>query len=258
MSVTRNTPTLINAALQPSQFFDERATSLEDQVGQVLRSPTEMASSPEAASRAVAARESYRLEFSRAFGVAPEGAVTPLRLRQAIGAYVRSLVALDSRFDRAIAGDTMALSAEERTGFTLFMGKGACGTCHFAPLFNGNTPPLYHASDVEVIGVPATPLVSVLDADSGRGAIDHLPAHLRAFKTPTLRNIALTAPYMHNGAFRSLDDVVDFYNRGGGQGSGARIDNQTLAADSLHLNGIERHALVAFMRSLTDTTRLKR
>lgn len=255
--VARNTPTLINAAIQPAQFADERSATLEDQVLEVLRSPAEMSSSAEHAAATLGASASYVALFARAFGDTPANAVTPLHVRQALAAYVRTLVALDSRFDRAVRGDTNALSVEERRGFTIFMGKAACGTCHFAPLFSGNTPPLYMSSDVEVIGTPVSPRTpALLDADSGRAAIDRLPTHLRAFKTPSLRNVALTAPYMHNGAFRTLDDVLLFYDAGGGAGAGARIANQTLSADSLHLSATERRAIVAFLGALTDTAGL--
>jgi cytochrome c peroxidase len=251
--VTRNTPTLVNASLQPTQFADERSVTLEDQVLEVLRSPAEMGSSVERAVSALRQRPAYDTLFGAAFGTSASAAVTPLRLRQALAAYVRSLVAMDSRFDRAVRGDTNAMSPEERHGFTLFMGKAACGTCHFAPLFSGNTPPYYMNSDVEVIGTSRSALhFEVLDADSGRARIDLLPLHYRAFKTPSLRNVARTAPYMHNGAFRSLDDVMRFYEGGGGKGAGARIENQTLSADSLHLSAEERRALIAFLATLND------
>jgi cytochrome c peroxidase len=251
--VTRNTPTLINAAMQPAQFADERAPTLEDQALEVLRSPAEMGSSDVAAAAAVRSDEGYRREFARAFH-ADTAAVTPLRVRQALAAYVRTLVALNSRFDRAVRGDTGLLTPQERRGFTVFMGKGGCGTCHFAPLFSGNTPPLYRSSDVEVIGTPVSPSQpATLDPDSGRARIDRLPAHLRAFKTPSLRNVVLTAPYMHHGRFRTLDEVIRFYEVGGARGAGAAIANQTLSADSLHLSASEREAIVAFLGTLTDT-----
>jgi cytochrome c peroxidase len=253
-TVFRNTPTLINAALQPAQFVDERSVTLEDQVIEVLRSPEEMGSSVERAASLLGADAHYRGEFGIAFGVAPSEAVTALHVRQAIAAYVRSLVSLNSRFDRAVRGDVGLLTAAERRGFSLFMGKAGCGTCHFAPLFSGNTPPLYLSSDVEVIGTPASPGKSTMpDADSGRARIDHLPAHWRAFKTPSLRNVALTAPYMHHGAFATLDEVLRFYDGGGGEGAGARIANQTLSPDSLHLSDAERSAIIAFLGALTDT-----
>jgi cytochrome c peroxidase len=251
--VARNTPTLINAALQPTQFADERAVTLEDQVREVLRSPSEMGSSVEAAAARLARVPEERRAFASAFGDDPSP-VTPTRLQLALAAYVRSLVALDSRFDRAVRGDTAALSHEERRGFALFMGKGGCGTCHFAPLFGGNTPPLYLNADVEVIGTAVSPEhPERLDADSGRARIDHLPVHVRAFKTPSLRNVTVTAPYMHHGAFATLDQVLRFYDGGGGQGAGAPLANQTLAADSLHLSAAERAAIIAFLGTLTDT-----
>lgn len=256
-AVARNTPTLINAALQPAQFADERAVALEDQVVLVLQSPAEMASSVEDAARSVSADAGYQREFAAAFAVTSGEAVTQLRLRQALAAYVRSLVALNSRFDQAVRGDTARLTAPERQGFNLFMGKAGCGTCHFSPLFNGNTPPRFVSSDVEVIGTPVSPdQPRRLDADSGRARIDHMAQHLGAFKVPSLRNVAVTAPYMHNGAFGTLDEVVRFYDSGGGSGAGAHVPNQTLAADSLHLTVAERHALVAFLGSLTDTAGL--
>ena len=256
-TVARNTPTLINAALQPAQFADERSATLEDQIVEVLRSPAEMSSSVEQAAATIGSNPSYASAFAAAFAGEQSSAVTPLRLRQALAAYVRTLVSLDSRFDLAVRGDTSALTLDERRGFTLFMGKGGCGTCHFAPLFSGNTPPLYMGSDVEVIGTPVSPRTpAMLDPDSGRARIDGLPAHLRAFKTPSLRNVALTAPYMHNGAFRTLDEVLLFYDVGGGLGGGARIGNQTLSADSLHLSAAERKAIIAFLGALTDTAGL--
>jgi cytochrome c peroxidase len=139
------------------------------------------------------------------------------------------------------------------------MGKGGCGTCHFAPLFSGNTPPLYMGSDVEVIGTPASPRTpAMLDPDSGRAHVDGLPAHLRAFKTPSLRNVALTAPYMHNGTFRTLGEVLVFYDGGGGLGAGAHIANQTLSADSLHLSATERREIIAFLGALSDTVSQRR
>lgn len=253
-TVARNTPSLINAGLEPRLFADERAASLEDQALEVLRSPAEMGSSDVAAAAAIAKDERYRGEFAHAFRADSAGAISPLHLRQALAAYVRSLVAMNSRFDRAVRGDTAVMSQVEKRGFNLFMGKAACGTCHFAPLFSGDTPPLYHASDVEVIGTPASPAhPAQLDADSGRARLDHLPSHLRAFKTPSLRNVALTAPYMHHGRFATLDDVLRFYDGGGGLGAGAKIENQTLSGDALRLTSEERSAIVAFLGTLTDT-----
>ena len=232
----RNTPTLLNAALQPVLFADERAGTLEDQVRIVLTSATEMASSPQRAAARVGMDERS--------------------MRVAIAAYLRSLVRMNSRFDLAVRGDTNALTASERRGFTLFMGKARCGTCHFAPLFDGTRPPEFARSELEIIGVPASsaPHHATIDADPGRAGVDSVSFHRNAFRVPSLRNVALTAPYMHNGAYRSLDDVVDFYDRGGGVGIGERLPGQTLPADPLHLTANEKRDLVAFLGALTDTT----
>jgi cytochrome c peroxidase len=252
----RNTPTLLNAAFQPTLFADDRARSFEAQAGVVLTSPAEMASSPELVASRLNEDPSYRKAFARAMPDRGDSAITALEIRQALAAYERTLVALDSRFDRALRGDTLALSAQERAGFTVFLGKGRCGTCHFVPLFNGVQPPDFKTGEPEIIGVTAgaDPRHPRLDPDLGRGGVDLISVSRFAFKVPTLRNIALTAPYMHNGAFPTLESVVDFYDAGGGAGLGADVKNPTLAPDSLHLTKPERLALVAFLCALTDTT----
>jgi cytochrome c peroxidase len=119
-------------------------------------------------------------------------------------------------------------------------------------------PPAYLESEPEVIGVPATRAVkgATVDGDLGVFAIDRAPLHRHAFKTPTVRNVALTAPYMHNGVFRTLQEVVDFYDAGGGNGLGMHLPNQTLSAEPLHLSDQEKRDLVAFMEALTDSSSL--
>ena len=253
---TRNTPTLINAAYQPVLFFDQRATSLEAQVDSVLANQDEMASSSRLAADRLRGDSAMRIAFAKALPGKPESAITPASIRMALAAFVRSLTALDSRFDRAVRGDTRALTSEERLGFNLFAGKARCATCHFMPLLNGTAPPLFVLSEGEIIGAPDRPVTrdARLDPDSGQGRVDRLGEHLFAFKVPTLRNIALTAPYMHNGAFSTLDQVVDFYDRGGGTGIGAVVPGQTLPGARLNLSAGEKRALVAFLGALTDTT----
>ena len=174
---TRHTPSLINAAFQPVLFADERAASLERQIAIVLASPAEMHSAIDTAVRRLRANATYRTLFARALGGMPDTAVSPRTLRIALAAYVRSLNGLNSPFDRAVRGDSNAhLSTAERRGFNVFMGKARCGTCHFAPMFNGTAPPQYASDESEVIGVLAKPTSrgGVLDPDSGRGSIDHL------------------------------------------------------------------------------------
>jgi cytochrome c peroxidase len=192
--------------------------------------------------------------FARSFGLAGDSTVTPVRVAQALAAYERTLIALDAPFDRYLRGDTAAMTPAARRGYSVFMGSGKCGTCHFAPLFNGTVPPVFARSEVEVIGTPATRgwRHATLDSDSGRARLYASPGYLRAFKTPTLRNVAVTGPYMHNGVYRTLDDVVEFYARGGGAGLGLNVPNQTLPFDTLQLSARDKRDLVAFLHALTD------
>ncbi|MEO8334995.1 MAG: cytochrome c peroxidase [bacterium] len=251
----RNTPTLYNVALQAAAFADARIAFLEDQITTVVNDPREMGGNLERTAVALHADATYRAAFTHAFGGMPARSEMSRGVRSAIAGYMRSLVRLDSRFDRAMRGGVSAFMPDERRGFNLFMGKARCGTCHFAPLFNGTVPPGFAESEVEIIGVPAaTRRHATLDADRGAGASDKASLHDFAFKTPTVRNVGVTAPYMHNGVFRTLMDVVDFYDAGGGAGLGLRVPNQTLSADSLHLSTREKRDLVAFMRALTDTS----
>jgi cytochrome c peroxidase len=207
-AVLRHTPTLINVAFADAWFDDGRAASLEAQVTMVVGNPDEM------------------------------GGRGPSRARaRAIAAYERTLVRFNSRVDRALAGDTLALASTERHGFNVFMGKGACGTCHYLPLFNGTRPPRYAHTEYEVLGVA--------DTDSGRARVTHDAIDLGAMKTPGLRFVEPGGPYMHNGAYRTLGEVVAFYDSGG-----ARVANQTLSPEPLHLTDAETRDLVAFLEAL--------
>ena len=252
----RNTPTLLDVAYQPSYFADQRASSLEQQIGIVLASETEMGSSAALAAAHLSGDRALRSEFERAFPGPGDNGLTERTVRIALAAYLRSLDSFDSRFDRAVRGDLHELTSNERAGFTLFMGKARCGTCHFAPLFSGVMPPDFTSAEPEIIGVPTRPRLrnAQLDPDSGRAGIDHMAEHLFAFKVPTLRNVALTEPYMHNGAYATLDEVVRFYEHGGGAGVGADLPATTLPATRLHLRPAERRSIIAFLHTLTDTT----
>ncbi|GAB3940042.1 cytochrome c peroxidase [Spirosoma harenae] len=252
--VKRNAPTLLNAGLQNAQFYDSRVIYLEDQAHDVLKNAEEMHASSDEVAQKLTASNMYRKLFSDAF---PNG-LTPHNVRNALASYVRSLTSLNARPDRYLRGELVALSADELAGFNLFLGKARCATCHFFPIYNGFTPPHYEKTESEIIGVPGKAKIrkARLDTDLGKFTTFQKNIHRFAFKTPTVRNVALTAPYMHNGVYRTLDQVVDFYNRGGGKGIGIDLDSQTLAEDNLKLSIPEQKALVAFMNALTDTTGL--
>lgn len=250
--VRRNTPTLINAALQPAQFYDLRAVTLEDQVLAVVQNKDEMHGSMKVATQRLWQNKSYRQLFSEAFPKKNRAGIDTLEVMSAIGTYVRSLVMLNSRFDEYMRGNRSAMNREEVNGFNVFMGKGKCATCHYMPLFNGSFPPQYIIIESEVIGVPKTIAHTVIDTDMGRYTVLKTPAFKHAFKITTVRNAARTAPYMHNGVFTTLEQVIDFYNKGGGAGLGYKVGNQTLAADKLNLTPKECNELVAFIKSLNS------
>ena len=254
--VLRNAPTILNSGLQSALFYDSRVVFLEDQITDVLNNPLEMHGNFEEAVKKLTDNSAYVSLFDQAYEDTVETPVTSKKIRMALAAFIRSKVAMNSRFDQYMRGDTSMLSAEEKHGFNLFMGKAACGTCHFMPLFNGSVPPAYKVAESEILGVPKSPDTTniELDEDLGKYHLHKKDLHKLAFKTPSVRNVGLTAPYMHNGVYETLEQVMDFYNKGGGEGMGLHVPHQTLAPDALNLNTGEVNALIAFMNALTDTS----
>ncbi|HTB26704.1 MAG TPA: cytochrome c peroxidase [Puia sp.] len=245
----RNTPTLYYASYQSSQFWDGRAATLSEQIGDVLINPEEMnASIPEIKQR-LSQNEKYKSSF--------RDSVTLIQIEAALSAYLCTLQPMNSPFDRYIAGDHQALTSEQKKGFNLFMGKAQCGGCHFAPIFNGSTPPFFNHTEYEVLGVPGLDRSSKNISDKDLGRYEQFPIYLYkgAFKTPTVRNSAKTGPYMHNGRFNSLLQVLDFYNRGGGAGIGLSNPEQTLSSKPLRLSKEEVNDIIAFLQALTDDIR---
>ncbi|WP_338398218.1 cytochrome-c peroxidase [Persicobacter psychrovividus] len=247
----RNTPSLNYAAFQSLQFWDGRAGKLEDQIRQVISNPEEMNSSLAMVSEKLNTQASYQKYFEEAFGPTPS--ISPLQIQTALADYIRSIPVGQSAFDQMLFSK-LPDNPQVAHGFDLFMGKAQCGTCHFFPLFNGTVPPHFTETETEVLGITATENFRepTLDPDAGKYHLYQADLHLFAFKTPTVRNSALTAPYMHNGAFSSLEKVLEFYDAGGGAGLGLNIPHQTLPADSLHLSQNEKDALIAFLAALND------
>ena len=248
----RHTPALLNAALQPAQFADLRANTLEEQVGDVLANQKEMHSSIQLVRKRLTATAQYPQLFAAAFHHQKKDFIKNSEIIQVISSYVRSLSSLNSRFDQYMRGDSFAMTSDEISGFNLFMGRARCGTCHYMPLFNGALPPFYETMDAEIIGVPKTRQNKAIDPDEGRYKIIPVDPLKYAFKTPTIRNSARTAPYMHNGVFQNLKQVIDFYNKGGGAGLGLKIPNQTLSSEPLKLSSKEEQQLIVFIHSLDN------
>jgi cytochrome c peroxidase len=228
----RNSPTVINRLFSKEQFWDGRAADLEAQAHGPLTNPIEMAMpSEEVVVKRIAAIKGYAPLFQKAFG-SPQ--VTMTKIAQAIAAYERTVVAGNSPYDRYQAGDKRALSAAAVHGMELFKGKANCQVCHASFNFTDES---YH--DIGVGMDKPKPDLGRFDqtkAETDRGA----------FKTPTLRNVTESAPYMHDGSESTLHQVVDFYNKGG-------VKNPQLSKEikPLNLQSDEIADLIAFLESLT-------
>lgn len=244
--IQRNTPTLNNIAFQRVFFADSRVSYLEDQAIAVIKNENEMHGSLEKSALEIQKNKTYVNEFKKAF---PKGEINEFTIKNVLASYIRSLSHYDSKFDAYMQNNT-TLTNDEKAGFNLFTGKGKCATCHFIPLTNGTVPPNFSKSESEILGVPNKN--KKLDGDLGKFVITQAAIHKYSFKTPTIRNIELTAPYMHNGVYKTLEEVIDFYNEGGGLGLGFGLPNQTLPEDKLNLSDLEKKQLIAFMKTLTD------
>ncbi len=257
-SIERNAPTIINSGFQKNQFADSRFQFLEDQITDVLANDREMHGQLSQAANTLQKSDEYQDLFATAFSDSTEKSITKERVQIAIATYIRSLNGLHSKVDRYLEGEKSALNQEELAGFNLFMGKAKCATCHFMPLFNGSIPPSYLETESEIIGVPlrSDTVNATLDPDIGKFRTFNRELHKNAFKIPTVRNAALTTPYMHNGVYQTLEEVIDFYNRGGGAGIGIDLTNQTLPPDPLLLSKREKEQIVYFIHALTDTANL--
>ncbi|MFP9115151.1 cytochrome-c peroxidase [Flavobacterium sp. RHBU_3] len=255
-TVLRNAPTLLNAAYADRYFYDLRAFTLEQQAEHVIFNPAEFNTAYSAILKKLGQKPEYAESFKKVFG---KKGINRENFSKALASYVLSLRSFNSPMDKYLRGETIELDQQAKNGFNLFMGKAACATCHFAPTFSGLVPPLYSENESEILGVLQDPSATrkTLDADGGR--LDNLVLteeawiYDKSFKTTTVRNVALTAPYFHNGAYKTLEEVIDFYNEGGGSGIALTVKNQTLAADKLNLTAKEKKELIAFLKSLTDT-----
>jgi len=247
----RNTPTLRYAAYQQTFFMDGRSGSLEGQIVGVADNHDEFNLPMDSIVNRVRNEQHYKNQFDTLY----QGKRMEYNVRHAIASYIRTLNSFDSKFDKNINGLEDTLTEEEISGFNLFMGKAVCATCHFAPLFNGTVPPDYKDTEMELIGVPEQndTINALISGDLGRYNMYETEERKHFFKTPTVRNVEKTAPYMHNGVYTTLEQVVDFYNRGGGQGIGIEEAYQTLPFDNLQLTKKEQAELVAFMKTLSDS-----
>jgi len=230
----RNTPSVLNRAWSPRLMWDGRAASLEEQVLLPIENPREMDLALDEALRRVAAHTELAAHFRQAFGTAP----TRETLARALAAYLRRLVLGDSPVDRFRAGEIDALDDAERAGLWFYESRGGCWRCHAGPTFSDED---FHATGVGVReGEP----------EPGRAAVSGDPADRGKWKTPSLRGLVATAPYMHDGSLATLEEVVEFYRRGGNPHA-----NLDPALKPIEMGAEDARNLVAFLRALSRTGR---
>lgn len=242
----RNSPTLIGVGFQKHLFHDGRAASLEEQALFPMMSAFEMNQNLDFMEEEIRSVPEYVEEFTTVFG---DGDITRYRIAMAIASFERTLVSLDSPLDRFLDGDKNALSAEALEGYQIFTGKGKCTKCHngvnladdrFHVLNVEENPehlkdPRIAATRRFVAKVYHFEEYRTLAEDPGRYLITKDQKDWKAFRTPTLREIAGTAPYMHNGIYATLDEVIEFFDKGGGKGNSLLTPLQLTPAEKKQL-----------------------
>ncbi len=226
----RSAPTVINRAYSLNQFWDGRAKTLEEQAGGPMQNPIEMGNSHGGVVKTIQSIPGYRPLFQKAFGT---DQIDIDLTTKAIATYERTVLSGNSAYDRYKAGNKKALSAAQERGMDIYFNKAKCDQCHEGVNFTLNS---YHNLG---IGTDKP------NPDAGRHDVTKNDADWGAFKTPTLRDIARTAPYMHDGSLATLEEVVDYYNKGG-------IKNKNLdeKMTPLNLSKAEQTDLVEFLKSL--------
>jgi len=249
----RNSPAVINLAYNNVFFWDGRAATLEEQALFPMMSAFEMNQNLDFVEEELKEVPEYVRAFMDVFG----GEITRERIGMALASFQRSIVSKNAPVDKYLNGDKGALTGEQRKGYDIFTGKGKCTACHNGPNLTDNK--FYN------IGVPDDPAVvndprvsatrrftakvsgfkgyRTLMEDPGRYLVTKEQSDWKAFKTPSLREVAATAPYMHNGIFGTLSDTIEFFNRGGGDDP-----NKTPVLKPLHLTDEEKNALEAFLK----------
>jgi cytochrome c peroxidase len=227
----RQAPTVLNTGFNSLQFWDGRARSLEEQALVPIQNPIEMGETHENIVRKLNGIKGYQQQFRTVFGTNPnlQG------VAEAIAAFERTVISTNSAFDKYAMGEAKAMDEAAVRGLVLFKGKARCILCHNGPNFTDNQ---FHN-----LGVPQ---IGPMKEDLGRYYVTKLEKDKGAFKTPTLRSITETAPYMHDGVFKTLGEVLDFLNNGGGTNP-----NLSPLMKAVNLRPEEKMDLIAFLKALT-------
>lgn len=229
----RHTPTIINTAFNPIQFWDGRADTLEEQAAGPIVASGEMNQNFDELVKEISRHKGYIEMFDKAY---PGEGITKSTIIRALASFERTVISKDSPFDKFLDGDSNAISQSAARGFELFKGKAQCANCHSGYNFTDNG---FHNIGVKDEGTP----------DEGRYAHVPIKTMKGAFKTPTLRDIALTSPYMHNGSYSTLEAVIDHYDRKGDVKE--NLSPNMMGTEPLGLTAQEKVDLVEFLKSLT-------
>ena len=249
--LTRNTPSLINSVYNHLLMLDGKHISLQDQARDVMHNPLEMNIDKDDLIKKVMSCREYKDAFKKFLKHTPEEKEVGIdHIISAITFYYADFSQYPAPFDDAM-NRKIEMSENVQRGFNVFMSKSQCATCHFVPMFNGVKPP-YIGTEFEVLGVPADKNYSKLSNDEGRYLVNPAGETMNAFRTTTIRNSTHTKPYMHNGVFDSLEEVIDLYDGGGGAGRKLAVPNQTLSSDSLRLTASEKADLISFIHALNE------
>ena len=257
----RHSPTVLNVAYNTLMFWDGRTVGLEEQAKKPIASPFEMNMNYDLLEERLRAIPEYRRLFKKAFPEDKEP-ITIENIAKAIASFERTVVCNDSPFDLYMRGDKNAMDELQKKGMKLFIGKAGCVQCHNGPNFTDEKfhvtgVPKHKVEDEALVRITRNFVVSQagfdrpdkFDRDLGRFFLTKREKDKGSFKTPSLRNVSLTPPYMHNGVFRNLREVVEFYNKGGGD-----VPNKDKRLKPLGLTEEEKDALVAFLSALTCNT----
>lgn len=231
-TLARATPTVLNTAYNTFQFWDGRAKTLEEQAVGPIQAGGEMNQNMEELVKELSEIKGYVAMFDKAY---PGAGISEETIGKAIAAFERTVISTEAPFDRWLKGEEKAISAEAKRGFDLFEGKARCSICHQGFNFTDNG---FHNLGLKTNGEP----------DLGRYNVRKVKVLRGAFKTPTLRDVTQTGPYMHNGMYKTLEEVIEHYNRGGDDKTDLSPNMQPL-----NLTAQEKADLVAFMKSLTST-----
>lgn len=224
----RNSPTIINSGYYTTYFWDGRAASLEEQALDPIQNPDEMNQALPELVNELKSVEGYKELFAAAF----EDGITEANIAKALAAFERLVVVNDTPYDQFLQGNTEALSPQEIRGLDLFAGKAFCSTCHNGPNLTDNK--FYN--------------IGLETEDEGRFAVTGDPGDLGRIRTPSLYGITHTAPYMHNGSAATLEEVVDYYNRGGDNHTNKSFFMKQFMP--LGLTNEEKEDLVSFLKTL--------